>query len=79
MKHIICEEIPEGIDHLPNGAAIFEKDGKRQIHFLHGKEALVIPNSIYEAVWSGKPGDKLVVLKGDNSKVGMRYMGWPDK
>ena len=78
MKHVICEALPEGIEHLEHGATIQPKaGGGRQMHFVANDDT-VVTNSVYEARWDGK-ADKLTALKGRNDQVTHRYAGWPDK
>ena len=73
MKHVICKEIPQGIEHLHNGATVFG----RELHFIVDDDSLEISNSVYEYLWDGK-SRRGTVLKGDATMVKHAYAGWPN-
>lgn len=69
MKHVITNALPQGVEHFEGTM------NAGQLHFIVD-DSQEVPNSTYEATWDGK-AKTIKVLKGDNSAVKMRYMGWP--
>ena len=72
MKHVICKAIPQGIEHLHNGATV----QRGELHFVCEDEH-DITNSIYEYRWDGR-SKRGTLLKGDASMVTHGFAGWPN-